>query len=576
MVGDRHRARAARILGPPLIVILTVTALGTALWAQGKPGIPIRGVVVGARDGKPREGVTVRLVARHGSPPADALTDAKGAFTLMAPSAGEYYVYAVRSGFERGEYPGDPYATVPQPWLQVSGPMSGLVVKLREGPRVAGAVRDQNDQPVAGAFVQSLRRSVLGGRQILVPGLRTLTGADGAYDLALYDPGTYFIAVLPTHRPMARASSVLYYLDARTASLAAPLELKANETTRTIDFHLRRERGFVISGMLDLAPGRAGVVQILYLYRVSGDSLPVKLEAAHVVLENGRFTFPPVPAGPYEIRFVSYPQLPAAGPRDGMVRSIDQGLLVPERLALVPDGATLWASKRVDLVDDDVAVVLQLQQGVRVSGRVVFTGPAPKPDPSLLRTRGIYLRSVDVPAFHNGPLGPAREDGTFQTVGVPPGRYVLGTYVIGADDPYPGFQLESVRVGGHEVGGMSFELDHDITNAVLTFSAQVTAVTGHVTVTPGGDTFVLIWPQDEAQWNGSGTSLERIYRAVLTGDSYAVHVFPGKYHVAALAGLPPQDWESPEYLRSIAHLSQPVDVVAGQTVVENLDVRSPR
>lgn len=138
----------------------------------------------------------------------------------------------------------------------------------------------------------------------------------------------------------------------------------------------------------------------------------------------GTFSFPPVPAGSYEIRFVRYAEPASTTVPQGAIRYNDERFL-PSRLAPVPAGPTWWTAERVDLVDKDVTLAVQLQPGVRVTGRAVFEG-ADKPDAVSLSTRGIHLRSVDYRFFRPFQVGSVREDGPSATMSVPAGRYVLG------------------------------------------------------------------------------------------------------------------------------------------------------
>ena len=222
------------------------------------------------------------------------------------------------------------------------------------------------------------------------------------------------------------------------------------------------------------------------------------------------------------------------------------------------------------MIDKDVTVSLQLRPGVRVSGRIVFKEAGEKPDASVLPTRGIYLRSVDYRFFRPFQVGSARENGTFQTVAVPPGRYVLGmTDPFRTYQGYDGYQLESVKIGGREVAGVSFELIADVRDAVLTFSSRPTILAGSVSGKSGQQRSVLIWPEEELLRSGRGTQLERLYSAKTVDGTYSVPVFPGTYRVVGLDGVPPIDWESPTYLNKLLPDSQRVTVPAGQTVTHN-------
>jgi len=350
----------------------------------------------------------------------------------------------------------------------------------------------------------------------------------------------------------------------------------AKSQSTSIDFRLRRERGFIVSGRIELPADLEGTNSV-DLFPVSDTewltSFPI---ATTPVSALGAFSFPPVPAGAYEIRFVKYAELPRNAVRDGAVRYNDQRI-PPERLAKVPEGQTWWAAERVSVTDDDVTVPLRLNPGVRVSGRIVFVGSADQPDSAVLPTRGVYLRSVDHRFFRPFQVGSALEDGTFTTVEVPPGRYVLGMRGLLRGSPtFDGYQLESVKVHGQEVAGVSFELTHDVRDATLTFSSRPTVLMGFVSGQPGDQRSVLVWPDKQVLWTGRGTELGRLESTATIDGSYRLLLFPGSYRVVALEGLPPPDWESSDYLRSLGRLSEQVIVPAGQTTVHNLTVAKRR
>jgi hypothetical protein len=202
---------------------------------------------------------------------------------------------------------------------------------------------------------------------------------------------------------------------------------------------------------------------------------------------------------------------------------------------------------------------------------MVFDGPGPRPDPAVLRTRAIYLRSVDYRFFRPFQVASASEDGTFSTVAVPPGRYVLGVPgPFAAGQSFDGYQLESVKVDGREVAGLAFDLSRDIRDVVLTFSSRPTVLAGSVAGKAEQQSFVLIWPEDEALWSGRGTELGRVLFTRTADGAYKKPVFPGTYRVVALSGRLPGDWESSQYLRSLLGASERVTVPRGQTVVRNL------
>ena len=99
------------------------------------------------------------------------------------------------------------------------------------------------------------------------------------------------------------------------------------------------------------------------------------------------------------------------------------GLTVGFPRAPVPDVDTMWAEVPVAVTDHDVAdVPVMLTQGRppertdRVRGRRRATSPGDAP---------IMLMRTDGREYGDMPFGVSEPDGTFRTVGVPPGPYAL-------------------------------------------------------------------------------------------------------------------------------------------------------
>jgi Carboxypeptidase regulatory-like domain len=559
----------------PFLAMLFVTAVLSARPQQQREArtLEVSGRVVDAVNGTPVEGVRVTLLAQK-APAVSTLTDEHGRFVLQAPGPGQYQLSGSLHSRAFALYGADPFSGDPA-WFSLSARMTGVVLKLWHVPHVSGTVLDEHDQPVAGALVIVMRPTTLGNRHLVRESFRGPTNAAGRYSLDVITPCRCLVLVVPHLTQAGPAQPPQYYPGVRSAAAASPVDLVQGQSA-TADFHLHPERGFVVSGAVQLPPDFEGK-DYVDLFDLSSPDSPSRIPAAHVAISPyGAFSFPLVSAGSYEVRFLRYAAHAPDDVLDGVVRYDDQQLRT-ERLAPVPAGPTWWAAERVTVVDKDVTVSLPARPGVRVSGRVVFEGPGTPPDPSLLPTRGINLRSVDYRFFDPFQVARAGEDGRFRTVAVPPGEYALGMVgPFGASDPFPGYQLTSVRVDGREVGGVSFTLDHEVTNAVLTFSSHPTEIRGSVSERVNEHAFVIAWPVDERQWSGRGTEMGRVVLTRVTNGTYRLPVFPGAYRVAAVAGEPPRDWQATDYLRSLAGGAERVEVTVGQSAVRNLVTgRSP-
>jgi hypothetical protein len=572
-----HRQSVRRCQAAVFLVIITLFT--AAALTQSSQRIEIRGTVINGVDGRPVDGVRVTLIRRVPTGQdilnEEATTDDRGTFVLWAPGTGEYSLAAYRAPKAFGEYGKDPYSGS-QRWFSVSGRTTGIVVTLWEAPKVNGLVLDENDQPLAGVTVRTLKASVLGGRQVLKTVTAGVTGTNGAYSLQINPPGRYLLVAVPRFSASGPARSLQYHPGVPIPGAALPIDFKKGQLVDATAFRLERQRGFVISGTIELAPGAEGANSV-DLFDAGSEDLRCDFPIATARVSNeGVFSFPMVVAGAYDIRFVRYATLSAKTIKDGAVRYNDQRFL-PQRLASPPGEQTWWATERVNVLDKDVSISLRASAGVRISGRMVFKGLRERLDTAILPTRGVYLRSIDYRFFRPFQVGSARQDGTFATSAVPPGQYVLGMLDAVKDyQGYEGYQLESVTIEGREVAGLSFELTHDVSDAVLTFSSQATELVGVVSGAPGQQRFVLAWPEDEALWTGTGTQLGRVSKALTADGAFTMSLFPGNYRVVALTGVPPENWESSSFLRARIRDSERVVLPSGQKVVRNFTATSAR
>lgn len=87
-----------RQLALPLAVLLTLAP--AAAGAQ-----TFQGRVLDELDGQPVSDARIRLIERDGDSRAGAISDSLGYWTLEAPEPGEYYLTALRPGYEAAETP---------------------------------------------------------------------------------------------------------------------------------------------------------------------------------------------------------------------------------------------------------------------------------------------------------------------------------------------------------------------------------------------------------------------------------------------------------------------------------------
>jgi hypothetical protein len=223
--------------------------------------------------------------------------------------------------------------------------------------------------------------------------------------------------------------------------------------------------------------------------------------------------------------------------------------------------------------DDDLTnLIVQLRAGTRMSGRVVFEGTAEPPDRVSVSRFSIALQTADgsqsVRAIAT-EAGHADEDGTFRTIGVPPGRYVVG--IIG---PLPrGWVFKGAMYQGRDIADTPVDMSgDDVSGVILTFTDRPAGIDGTVSTrgAPDGDALVLAYPVQQDAWSTSGPSPRRMRdaRPSKDGTYHIPNLPPGEYFVVAIKD-DVTEWHEP-LLRALAQYADQVRVVDGARTVANL------
>jgi hypothetical protein len=227
----------------------------------------------------------------------------------------------------------------------------------------------------------------------------------------------------------------------------------------------------------------------------------------------------------------------------------------------------------VDLVVDghDLTVPLDIQQGMTVSGRVVFDGdPARMPKDSPI---SIALSQAREGVSLGVPSGPVDAAGAFRLVGAPPGRYRL-SYSGRALDPWT---LMSATARNAEVLDTLLDVraGEDVSDLVVTFTDRVSELSGRLETAAGHaapDFFIIAFAADRSFW----TPQSRRVRQVRPGNDgrFSVRGLPaGDYFVAALTDVVPGEWFDPAFLAQLVSAAVTVTIRNGEQTVQDLRIR---
>jgi hypothetical protein len=280
------------------------------------------------------------------------------------------------------------------------------VVRLAPYSNLAGRIRDEAGNPVAGAFVMAYRVGASRtGKRLLQTG-RDVAGAEGTYRLAALPPGKYYISAVPPGGLGSRGGAgVTYYPGTVHFETAIALDLAAGADLPNLDFRL----------------AKAGTVCVQIRPEAPLDGLQLSLSARHSIAPE--WTYAAFPTG-----------------EDGRFEAC--GLLAGDYYAVASAGQG-YSSRQPIHVEETTGQLVRLPMPPRtdVAGRILFEGEQPRGP--LGR---VELRTVE----WNGPPQQAEIDGTarFSFKGVNPGRYVVAL----AGLPQ-GFYISSIRAGETDVLG---------------------------------------------------------------------------------------------------------------------------
>ena len=501
-----------------------------ALFAQD--GATVEGTV---SDGTSRAGlpaVTVKLTGAGARQAAHtAVTDTSGSFRITGVPPGDYSVSYSREGYTSLGSP--PHVVVP-----AIGAPSHLKGELMPLGALGGRILDQQGHPIPNVMVRLSTASRVSHMLML-----RITNADkeGRYRFQKLDPGAYFIEAVPIE-PSIRKDSLpaiappaspngerrmwanTYYPGVLDSTQAGRVSVQAGWDLPGYDISLLAVPVFRVSGVvfgLDGKPAAGVNVGIELRDRLEHDSDGVKTR------DDGIFEFPAVHQGDWRLM---------AFRRDG---DIDLR------------GFAEAAVGRHDLEN----IVLRLSEPFTVSGVLEFEGAADRDSHSMV---------MDLESATHGwsATGAAGADGSFHIKNVPQDRYK-----ILANGRLSGYYLASVLIGGREVMGQEVELASGAAPLRVIFKLATGRVQGSVE-NGAGMTVVLI-PRDESLMN---YQFIRFTRCANTGRFEIAGLRPGGYYAMALADADINALEDPDFVRTFAGGTTPVEVDNGLTVSLDLKV----
>jgi hypothetical protein len=576
----------------------------------------VSGTVTIPGTGAPARRARIVLNAFDGEGTRTAMTDDNGQYAFVGLPAARYSLSASKPGHvgvtfgqTRPGRPGTP--------IQLGeGEKFTAHLQLPKGSVVTGTVLDEHGEPAPGTQVRALRYGDASGRRRLLPSAAAATDDRGIYRIYGLQPGDYLVSAVPrnagaapgrmemqaellalrerlaagTDQPAAAVAmrgklleamqesfpsedapstgyAPVFYPGTTTVTDAAPITLGLGEERASVDFQLQRVPLARIEGVVLNSTGQPTEnVQLTLLNAVRSD-LNIGVISTRADVE-GRFRLTNVPPGNYRLvarANAAAPGAPPDAPRRGRGgRAGGPPLRLWGSLDVMVDGRNLSN------------VVVALQQGLTVSGRIQFNGTSLPPPSDLTRMR-VVATPAERPFAANltqTATGTVDASGRFTVPGVLP-----GAYRITASGAGNGWSLESSVVGGQDSLDFPVEISpaQAVTGGVITFTDRRTQLSGTITNERGqpAPSFTLIlYAADEQFW---GPQSRRILPTRPDTDGrFTFSGFPpGDYKLVALADVETGAWFDPAFLQQMEGAAISITVAEGERKVQSIQVAGP-
>ncbi len=520
--------------------------------------------------------------------------------------------------------------------LAANQALSDVTIPLWKLAAITGRVVDENGEPIVNAAVRVLKRTTVAGGRQFVNGPAANTDDRGVYRIVSLEPGDYLIVVPMTKTPAADAmimslglpvpppsadggrSAFVYrvadggnqivisgadagapsagtaedghaltyqtefYPGATTAGRATPITISSGDERAGIDFQLKPVRAVNVTGRVTQTAGQSGSVSV-NLLPADADAFATPIETATAVTDSdGGFRFTGVAPGQYTLRVLRTPRAVAFGGETTTVQSANGSVM---RMVVsrgggpgvpappLPTEPTLWADMSVSVGANDLDdLAVPLRPGLRLNGRVEFTGATIPPAPEQLPAIGITLDPAEgrTEGLGGATRGRVEPGGQFTTMGVPPGRYLLRV------NAPRGWTLRSAIINGQDISDTPIELrDGDASGVVITFTDRPSDLSGTVTSAggqPDGSAAVIVFPVDRGAWTNTGANPRRLKNVRAARDgSYSIPNLPaGDYFAAAVPDATTSEWQSVEFLTALSRGATRMTIGEGEKKMQAL------
>ena len=620
-------------------VCSVVICIATGAAQTPAPGT-ISGIVVDGSTGAPVAGALVFIAAsptKPIGPQTRQVTDERGRFVFVnLPANTDYTIASSKFGYLDGGYGRETLTTdtlriislTPAAWVQ------NIRATLWKPGVVAGTVRDETGEPIAGVYVRALAKFNIYGRADLVAGPVAVTDDRGEYRFAGLSPGRYLVQVpsvqasvpvntpLPVNRwnefsgavdiegmnrlvigrypmpPPVPASGrplaygVAFHPSAAAVEQATVIELGYGEERPNADITLTPVQTSRVSGVV-IGPANALASLTLRLLPVGLENLGIGSEVAtSLVRPDGSFFFLNVPAGRYVIdapnsvtelalasgRPFGLQGLPPPAGSSGYGSSSDNVAALPgvNYVRMTFRGTSAPYSGRLPVTvsgSDVTGLSLRLRPHVTMEGRIVVEGDPNRPQMKPPERFPVRLDSATGEAHLGWPSSNSQEaqPPAFVVPDIPPGLFFVRVY------GYPGWIVKSISWKGRDVTDTPFDTNggDNPSDVVVTVTNAVPELAG--AVRDGGNlkadaSIVVLFPVDRALWRNAGLFPARFRLAAPSNaGTFLINSAPaGDYFVAAIDRTHVSSWIDVAFLTRLERTATRVTLGWGAKTSQDL------
>jgi hypothetical protein len=457
----------------------------------------IIGRITSAETGAPLRGAEIRATSERGISRL-AKSDAEGRYVVRDLPAGNFTVHVTRTGFVPLYFgqrrPFERRTTIPLN----EGERFSANIAVRRAAAIAGRVVDRAGEPVMGARVQAMRRTMVQGqRGLQVVGVGDVTDDTGAYRVYALPPGDYYVLVVPrpvvsSGRPGRDAApgvaTPIFYPGTANRDDAQSIAVDVGGEVRA-DMQLVEMRASSVSGVVFTSSGAPAAGAMLTLRARNGDAAgAVAPEAAALQAlqrrddadADGSFTIEGVPPGTYTL-----------------VAQARPSPLLFDPAALRAGGSPVMEVEAASLpvtVDGDIAgLALTTARGGALEVEFVRADGVTRQLPSSVR---FTVRTTD-----------SNQMGTLSRTGG--GRVVLDPTAparLDVEDLPDEWTLKAILLDNQDVTDTPIQVKSGTAKARIVLTDRVSEVAGSVAPASGADTgplppvTVIAFADDDKKW----------------------------------------------------------------------------